>query len=558
MTVLPSGASSATPSNDRSGVPGDRARAAAPLSRGEIRQEVAEFARRHERRRHLLPRAFLVGLLAGLTAVVFREAIRLADAGREILLRTCRELGPLGVGISVVASSGAAVLAVWLVRRFAPETSGSGIPHIKAVLHRLRSLRWLRVLVVKFSSGVIGMGGGLVVGREGPTVQMGGAVGQMVGRGLRARPRERQSLVSAGAGAGLAAAFNAPLAGVMFVMEELRRDFAPGTLTSAFVACATGDVVSRYALGQQPVFHVAAPLVPDLTILPLFAILGVFEGLIGVVFNRVLLRSLRLADRFRRHPLVFAGAVGAVVGVVAWFLPRLVGSGGAIAEDTLAGRVALGALVPYFFLRFALTMGSYATGTAGGIFAPLLVLGAQAGLMAGIAGRDVAPGIVADPSAFAILGMAALFTAIVRAPLTAIVLVLEMTGGYALMLPLLVTCFAAYLTADWLRTRPIYEALLERELGRSQEGGSLEGTLLLDLVVEPGAPFAGRRLADLGLPPGVLVVHLERGARTRVPSRDTLLRVNDRLTVVVDPEAVGSLERVQAGVAAPVPGTGGA
>lgn len=524
-----------------------------PLPRSEIRGEIVHFARRHERRRHLLPRALLVGLIAGLTAVLFRVAIEAADRARGALLVACHGLGATAIAIPVVACAAGAAAAVWIVRRVAPEAAGSGIPHLKAVLHHLRSLRWARVLLAKFASGVLGMGAGLVVGREGPTVQMGGAVGEMTSRWLRARPRERQSLIAAGAGAGLSAAFNAPLAGVMFVMEELRRDFAPGTLTAAFVASVTADVVSRYALGQHPVFHVAAPPVLDLSSLPVVAVLGILSGLVGVLFNRALLGTLHVTDRFRSRPLRYAAAVGALVGLVAWFLPNLVGSGGPIAEETLAGNLAGGVLLPFLLLRFVLTMGSYATGTAGGIFAPLLVLGALGGLLVGRGGALVLPAVVPHPAAFAILGMAALFTAIVRAPLTAIVLVLEMTGGYTLMLPLLVACFVAHLTADLLADRPIYEALLARELGRSHGGAVLEGTLLEEVVVEPAAPFEGRRLADLGLPPGLLVVSLERGARTRVPGRDTVLRAHDRLTVVVDEEAAAAYEAFQAGVRAAAP-----
>src|SRR5262249_54739057 len=160
---------------------------------------------------------------------------------------------PLGLGLVLALCGLAAGVALWLVRRFAPETAGSGIPHIKAVLHRQRGMKWKRVLLVKYASGTLGLSAGLALGREGPTVQMGGAVGQMVSRWFHARPRERHTLVAAGAGAGLAAAFNAPLAGVIFVLEELRRDFAPGALTAAFIASVSADVIARFLLGQEPV-----------------------------------------------------------------------------------------------------------------------------------------------------------------------------------------------------------------------------------------------------------------------------------------------------------------
>src|SRR4051812_8161461 len=376
---------------------------------------------------------------------------------------------PWGLLLVVAVCGTAAGAALWLVRRFAPETAGSGIPHLKAVLHRLRGMRWQRVLAVKFVSGTLGIGSGLALGREGPTVQMGGALGQMVSGWLRSSARERHILIAAGAGAGLAAAFNAPLAGVIFVLEELRRDFAPGALTGAFVASVTADIVVRLMTGQSPVFHIASPPVPPLNTLPLFLILGVVAGLLGVVFNRTLLGSLRLFERTSRWPFGLPAAlVGIAVALVGWFAPDALGGGGRMVQATLAGQVGLSALALLLLLRFAMTMASYGTGAAGGIFAPLLVLGAQAGLLVGLLGPHLFPSATGYGTSFAVVGMAALFTAIVRAPLTGIVLILEMTSSYPLMLPLLAACFIAYALADMLHDRPIYEALLERDLLRGQ------------------------------------------------------------------------------------------
>lgn len=517
----------------------------------EVRRQVADFARRHERRRHLLPRALLVGLLAGLVAVLFRYGLERLDRLRGDLFLACHRLGPWAIALPIALCAAGSAGAVGLVRRFAPEASGSGIPQLKAVLHQLSGLRWRRLLAVKFGSGLLGIGSGLALGREGPTVQMGGALGEMVSRWLRVTARERQILISAGAGAGLAAAFNAPLAGVVFVLEELRRDFAPGTLTAAFVASVTGDVVTRYLFGQMAVFHVARSPVPDLSNLPVFAVLGLTAGVAGVCFNRALLASLRWFDRHRLHPLLTGALVGAAVGVTGWFLPSALGGGGPLVERTLAGQIALTALPGLLLLRFLLTLASYGTGAAGGIFAPLLVLGAQLGLLVGLLGQDLLPAVVTHPASFAIVGMGALFAAIVRAPLTAIVLLLEMTESYSLMLPLLVACFVAYLCADVLRDQPIYESLLERDLKRSQEPPDLEGTLLLDLVVQPGAAFAGQRLADLALPKGALVVSVQRGPRSDVPSGDTVFQSGDRITVAVAADAAAAVSRLREGTEAP-------
>jgi CIC family chloride channel protein len=518
------------------------------ISRREVRQEVRDFARRQERRRHLLPRALLVGIVAGLVAVLFRRTLDVLDAGRSALIERAHALGPWGVLVPIAIGALGAGTAVWLVRRLAPEVAGSGIPHVKAVLHHLRGLRWQRVLAVKFASGTAGIGAGLALGREGPTVQMGAAVGQMVSRLLHVTVRERQTLIAAGAGAGLAAAFNAPLAGVIFVLEELRRDFAAGALTAAFVASVTADVVTRLLLGQLPVFHATVPGAPPLANLPAFALLGVVAGGVGVCFNRSLLGTLNLLGRWRERPFALGAGVGALVGLAGWFVPAALGGGAPLVQRTLQGEVTLVALPLLLLLRFALTMGSYGTGAAGGIFAPLLVIGAQTGLLFGLLVQRALPGAVAHAPSFAVVGMAALFAAIVRAPLTGIVLIVEMTESYALMLPLLLACFVAYLFADLLGDQPIYEALLERDLLRSREQPELEEALLLDLVARDAAPFLGRPIVELGLPPGCLIVSLQRGLRTEVPSRDTTLRAGDRVTVALAPAAAGFLPALRAGI----------
>ena len=528
------------------------------ITSGDVARELRDFARRQERRRRVVPRALLVGILAGLTATVFRLTLDAADRLRNGLFRFAHSLPAWwGLPLAAAVCGGGAAVALWLVRRFAPETAGSGIPHLKAVLHRLRGMKWQRVLLVKFASGTLGIGSGLALGREGPTVQMGGALGQMVAQWLRGNARERHTLIAAGAGAGLAAAFNAPLAGVIFVLEELRRDFAPGALTGAFVASVTADVVERLLLGQSPVFHVAGPPVPPLSSLPLFLALGLFAGLLGVAFNRALLASLRLFERTAAWPFGLpAGLAGVAIGIAGWFVPAALGGGAPLVAETLAGKVALGALAGLLALRFGMTMLSYGCGTAGGIFAPLLVIGAQAGLLVGLLGQPLFPATAGYHTAFAVVGMAALFAAIVRAPLTGIVLLLEMTEQYSLMLPLLVACFTAYALADVLRDRPIYEALLERDLMRGQAREAPGETTLVELKVDAGAPFDGRRVADLGLPAGCLLVMVERAGREEVPSRDTVLRAGDRITAVVSASAAGGVDLLRKSVEAPRAGRG--
>ncbi len=508
-----------------------------PITPGEVKREVRDFVRAHERRRRQFPRAFIVGLITGLLAVVFRGLLDFAESWRDNLFDLGHQFW-WGLPVAILFGAIFAGIGVALVPLFAPEASGSGIPHLKSVLHRLRPLRWKRVLPVKFAGGFLAIGAGLTLGREGPTVQMGGAVGQMVSETMGATARERQNLIAAGAGAGLAAAFNAPLAGLVFVLEEVQRDFAPGVFAVAFVACVVGDVVSRVLLGQLPVFHVQQFAAPPLGSVPLWVVLGCISGALGVVFNRALLGTLKWFTKARAWtPGVIGALVGGALAIVAWYFPTTAGSGHNLVEATLAGKVPLAELPFLFIVRLAMTMTSYATGAAGGIFAPLLVLGAQIGLAVGEIGQMFIPAAVPNSATFAVVGMAAYFTAIVRAPLTGIVLIVEMTGNYNLMLPLLIACFCAYIVADTLGDAPIYEALLRRDLTRAQEKPQLKQNLLLELTVAPGAAFDGKRLGDLKLPAGCVVVTIERADELLVASPDLELEAGDRFNAIIAPEA---------------------
>ncbi len=404
------------------------------------------------------------------------------------------------------------------------------------------------MILVKFFGGALAIGGGLALGREGPTVQLGGAVGSATASWLKAGTRERLILIAAGAGAGLAAAFNAPLAGVIFVLEEVQKDFRQAVFGSVFIAAAVADIVARFASGQLPVFRIPSYPVPDLKALPAFAILGLATGLLGVLYNRSLIRTVSLFARISsRYRLLAAALVGAAVGLAAWFSPESVGGGHNLAEMFLAGHSALAVIPLWFVLRFVLSMASYGTGAPGGIFAPLLVLGALIGLGVGEITHHLFPSLVPIPAIFAVVGMAAYFAAIVRAPLTGIVLITEMTGNYAQMLPLLVACFFAYLVAEGMGELPIYENLLERDLLNGAPIPDPKQPLVLELEVEPGSPFEGRTVRELGLPPGCILVSCRNSSQEWIPTANTRLEAHVRITAMIAPEAKGAVAALRNG-----------
>jgi CIC family chloride channel protein len=418
----------------------------------------------NQERRRLFPHALFVGLATGAIAIAFRVCLEEGENLRALFLTWASGHGGLPL-VFVVAPLLVAV-ALWLVIGFCPEASGSGIPHLRLMLRENGGIRWQRVLPVKFASGLFGILSGLCLGREGPTIQMGAAIGSMWSGTRFARNEDRRSLMVTGASAGLAAAFNAPMAGILFAMEELHINIPDSAFFAAMTSCISADLLARFVLGQTPVLLVSledGP--PPLDSIPFFMVLGLLAGVFSAIYNRSLVATARRLtfSSFRMNGLkvILAGAALALTG---WLYPALLGGGLALSNRALRGNETLVWLAAILVLRFLLSIGSYAIGTAGGIFAPLLVLGGLFGLLIGELAQHIFPAAVPEPAAFAVVGMAAMFSGVVRCPLTAIVLIVEMTGHYELILPLMIASFTASLTADELYVLPVYDALLESQL----------------------------------------------------------------------------------------------
>jgi CIC family chloride channel protein len=416
--------------------------------------------------------SIVAGAASGLLGALFRLALDWADLFREAVIARAHgaRLGfAFVVGLCAVATAAAA----WLVRRFSPQASGSGIPHVESVLDGAASPTTPHLIAVKFAGGVLAIGSGLALGREGPTVQMGATISRLFGLAFRRNPADCLTLIAAGAGAGLATAFNAPIAGAVFVLEELVRRFDTRIAIAGLGASAAAIAIARRLVGQAPDFAVPPLPYPGVGTALVYLILGSAAGLLGVAYNRAILAGLDVSDRLRRLPVELrAGLVGAAVGVLAWFGPHLVGGGDPITQRALGGTTPILTVAFVFLARFALGPVSYSAGTPGGLFAPLLVLGAQTGLLVGALCRPWLPGLTPDPTALAVVGMAAFFTAVVRAPVTGMVLVTEMTGSFTLLLSMLGACFAAMAVPTVLGDPPIYDSLKDRDrrTGRRKVG----------------------------------------------------------------------------------------
>jgi CIC family chloride channel protein len=405
----------------------------------------------------------VAGAAAGLLGAIFRLVLEEADRFRDALIARAHEYNVAGLLFVAVACAAAAAVAAWLVRRFSPPASGSGIPHVEAVLEGEVPPAPPQLIPVKFFGGLLAIGSGLALGREGPTVQMGASIAHIIAKIAGRSWPDCRVLLAAGAGAGLATAFNAPIAGAIFVLEELVRRFDTRIAIAALGASAAAIAVARLLLGHAPDFDVEALAYPGIQTLPFFVGLGAVAGLVATLYNRTLLGAIWVADRLDRCAVELqAGVIGASVGVCAWFAPGMVGGGDQITQQTLAGGVAVSMIPLAFVFRFGLGAVSYAAATPGGLFAPMLVLGAQLGMFFGALCQMAFPGLDVDPTAFAVVAMAAFFTGVVQAPVTGIVLVIEMTASFTMLLPMLAACFAAMLIPNLLGSAPIYDSLRER------------------------------------------------------------------------------------------------
>jgi CIC family chloride channel protein len=433
-------------------------------------------------RDNLVPIALLsliVGAATGFIGALFRLGLDHADAARNALIRWSYSLPVIGPVLLVLICGAATGIAAWLVRRFAPKASGSGIPHTEAVLDATVPPPSAAIVPVKLVGGILSIGSGLALGREGPSVQIGAGLGYYIGKIMRRPWPDCRVLIAAGAGAGLATAFNAPIAGAIFVLEELVRRFETQIAIAALGASCTAMAVARIFLGDVPELHVEALPYPSALSNVIFILLGIVAGFIAIAYNRAILRSLGMIDGFKRRPIELRAAIiGGLVGIVAWCAPTLVGGGEALAQHSMDGAFLPGALAFVFLLRFVLGPVSYAAATPGGLFAPMLALGAQIGLLFYAAVHYFRPDLDASATAFAVVGMAAFFTGVVRAPVTGIILITEMTASFTMLLPMLGACFAAMLIPTLFGNPPIYTSLSLLDAASTTGGESAADVLL--------------------------------------------------------------------------------
>lgn len=416
--------------------------------------------------------------------------------------------------------------------------SGSGIPQLEGIMkgHFKERKSWIHTLCSKFIGGAVCIGGGLSLGREGPSIQLGASVAEGLGNKIGKGRLERRILMTSGASAGLAAAFNAPLAGVVFALEEIFKYFSPIILLSTMSAAVAADFISKEVFGMIPIFDFEIIKTIPLKQYWLLVLLGILLGGLGAFYNFVLLKTKSLYGKLKffneKTKIIIPFVVAGVLGIV---FPIVLGGGHRIVEElTLENGVMF--LVIIFIIKFLFSMVSFGSGAPGGIFFPLIILGATIGaVFAGISINYL--GIDKELYYnFVIIAMAGYLTAIVRAPITGIVLVMEMTGSFTHILSLTVVSITAYVVADLLKSPPIYESLLENLVISEKEEDINESSdkIVIEFIVKHDSEFADQLVKNINWPGKSLLVGVTRGDKNIIPKGDTKILEGDYLTVLTD------------------------
>lgn len=476
----------------------------------------------------------LIGILAGLVAVLYRFALTEAEElsyGMYEFVASHRVWIPiLFIGLALTGFLiGKLTKRYWLI-------SGSGIPQVKAQITGYIEGSWLSTLVAKFVGGSVAILSGLSLGREGPSIQLGACVAEGVAKKTNSSQSEKRIYIASGASAGLAAAFNAPLAGVMFALEEIFKYFSPMVLLSTMVAAIVADFISKLFFGISPVFDFTVTESIPIQYYGLFIVLGIILGASGVFYNKCLNWTQMLYkkisfidDKYKPIiPFVLAGILGLTFPIV------LCGGHSIILELDIQS--SLWFLVVIFVIKFIFSMISFGSGAPGGIFFPLLVLGSTIGA---IFAQLVIPFFGMSEVLFynfVIIAMAGYFTAIVRAPLTGIILLVEMTGSLSQLLPLIITSAVAYIVAEEMRNLPVYEMLLEKLLlSRGIHNKPTDRTkIIIELVVHHGSHMDGVFLKDIDIPERCLIVSVKRGEHDITPTGATTIKAGDYLSVLTN------------------------
>ena len=515
----------------------------------------------------LILEGIAVGSIVGLVIALFRIMIVKADHTRQIAVHMVKVRPVYAFAVLLVL-----ILIAWILDkliRFEPDISGSGIPQIEGELKGLEDQNWRKVLAAKFAGCVLAIGGGLALGREGPSIQLGGMIGKGFARRKNALLTEERMLMSCGAGAGLAAAFGAPLAGVLFALEELHKNFSAEVLVSTMAASAVADYIAVNIIGLRPVFDFDVEHRIPLRLYWAVVLLGVILGILGVIYNKLLDKMQDFFDRLG-NKFISIGIMLMISFLMMFIYPTVLGSGNNLVKVISDGKFTLIALAILLVAKLLFSTGSFGTGTPGGIFLPLLVIGAITG---GLYSTFLSTAFGVEEyyiKGFVIIAMAGFFSAIVRAPITGVILITEMTGNFMTLLSLVSASLVAYVVADLLGGEPVYDQLMHRRQRKKVESGSgthdhdyladvysksdkkyvkkrisiRERKVVIDSSIHIGSMMDGHKVMELGLPEGSLIVSVMRDGKEIIPHGSTILNGGDDLEILCRLKDIAATEVV--------------
>jgi H+/Cl- antiporter ClcA len=481
----------------------------------------------------LFLKSVLVGVLTGLVVVAFRLLLNASVDWRHGVVGTLKEAGP-GPFVFWTGLLVAAGLLLGLAVRYFPHVRGSGIPEVKGVVLRQLDIKWFPEILVKFFGGLMAQALGMSLGREGPSIQLGAFVGEGVLQCSKRPHLERKFLISSGAAAGVAAAFNAPLAGVMFVLEEIHKTLSPMMLMCAMGASVVANLVAGQFFGLQPAFTFVDVEPLPLRLFPYILLLGVVIAFCADLFKRLLYAGQHMYV-LMRIPRVLRPIPPLLVSFFAGIhFFEITGGGHEMIESLVDLDASLRTMLLLLGLKVLLTVFCYGSGTPGGIFLPLLLTGA---LIGHIFGYVLLQNELIEPHHllnFMILGMAAQFTGVVGAPITGSILVLEMSGNLNHLSGLLGVCMVSYVMADWLNSRPVYDVLLRGMVRRNPELAlEDERKAILEIPVCAGSLLDQKQVREVEWPEGTLVVGIRRGGGEILPTGESEILFGDLVSVLV-------------------------
>lgn len=486
----------------------------------------------------------IIGAIAGFVVALFRLLIEhMLDFMKYLYTHPSPAIIAGIVIVSIIAG-----LFIALLVKQQPNISGSGIPQIEGQLHGDLDFNWWAILWRKFIAGVIGIGSGLFLGREGPSIQLGSAVGQGFADVRGKTGADRRVMIASGAAAGLSAAFNAPMAGTMFVLEEVYHNFSPLVWMTSLASAVAADLVSLNFFGLTPVLHLVYMRTMPIGMYWHLILLGILLGLLGMLYSKCTLAMPHIYA-LTKIPRPLQGLIPLLLVIpLGLMVPDLLGGGNSVILDFGKHVPMLWPLIIMFVIRFVFSMISYGSGLPGGIFLPILTLGAVIGGVYGVFMADLGLFPKVYIMNLIIFSMAGYFAGIGKAPFTAILLITEMVGSIKNLLPLAVLSLTAFAVTDLLGGAPIYEALLSR-LVLPNQLGRLHQPVRFEVPIFAGAQLDSAQVRDFKWPTDSLLVEIRRGDDRRIPHGDTLLRAGDTLIIMTDERHQQDVRRIISRVA---------